>query len=89
MANNAYKITICDDNPADAAYIENLVYEWAGATAVHVEAFTSAEEFLFRYAEDKDFDILLLDVEMGGMDGVTMAKTAHNGKTLVSTPSIT
>ena len=30
--------------------------------------------FLFHYAEKKDFDILLLDIEMGAMDGVTMAR---------------
>ena len=30
---------------------------------------------MFNYAEEKDFDILILDIEMGKMDGVTMAKT--------------
>ena len=29
---------------------------------------------MFYYAEKKDFDILLLDIEMGAMDGVTMAR---------------
>ena len=29
---------------------------------------------MFRYAEDKRWDILLLDIEMPGMDGVTMAR---------------
>ena len=37
--------------------------------------FASAEDFLFQYAEKSDYDILLLDIEMGSMDGVTMAKT--------------
>lgn len=35
----------------------------------------SAEAFLFHYAEKKDYDILLLDIEMGAIDGVTLAKT--------------
>ena len=30
---------------------------------------------MFHYEEEKDFDILLLDIEMGQMDGVSMAKT--------------
>ena len=49
-------------------------------TAIQAEVFASAESFLFRYAEDKEWDILLLDIEMGAMDGVTMAKKvrAHN-----------
>ena len=29
---------------------------------------------MFRYAEDKEWDILLLDIEMGAMDGVSLAK---------------
>ena len=35
---------------------------------------STAESFLFHYAEKNDYDILLLDIEMGDMDGVTMAK---------------
>ena len=42
-----------------------------------MRAFPSAEAFLFQYAEEKDFDILLLDIEMGGMDGLTMARAVR------------
>lgn len=71
-----YTIAVCDDNAADAAYIAGLVRAWAKKTqnTVAVEAFSCAESFLFHYAEQKDYDILLLDIEMGGMDGVTLAK---------------
>ncbi|HIR47943.1 MAG TPA: DNA-binding response regulator, partial [Candidatus Caccousia avicola] len=34
-------------------------------------SFPSAEAFLFDYTEHKDYDILLLDIEMGTMDGVS------------------
>ena len=49
---------------------------WAelAGTQVEVERFPSAEAFLFRYEERKDFDVLLLDIEMTGMDGVELAK---------------
>lgn len=71
-----YKIAICDDNGADSQYIASFVSLWAEKRNVHIQSdtFPSAEAFLFRYAEHKDYDILLLDIEMGGMDGVTMAK---------------
>ena len=42
--------------------------------SIQAETFPSSEAFLFRYAEDKTFDFLLLDIEMGSMDGVTLAK---------------
>ena len=69
-------ITICDDEIADLEYIGNLLNRWAREREVeiNVETFTSAEAFLFVYEEKKNQDILLLDIEMTGMDGVTMAK---------------
>lgn len=71
-----YKIAVCDDSSADRQYVISLVENWAKRTALSlsVSAFASAEEFLFHYAECKDYDILLLDIEMGEMDGVTLAK---------------
>lgn len=89
MANGNYKIAICDDDPADTAYVSALVREWAGNAAVQTETFPSAEAFLFHYAEDKSFDILLLDVEMGGMDGVSMAKTVRKDNEAVQIVFIT
>ncbi|MCD7806846.1 MAG: LytTR family DNA-binding domain-containing protein [Lachnospiraceae bacterium] len=72
----ACHIAVCDDNTTDLQYDTQLVQQWAESrqTAVLTEAFPSAESFLFRYAEEKAFDILLLDVEMGAMDGVTLAR---------------
>lgn len=76
MAGESYRIAVCDDSAADAGYVRTLVERWAGrrGVAADVETFPSAERFLFRYGEDKAWDILLLDVEMGAMDGVTLAR---------------
>ena len=87
----AYRIAICDDSAADAAYVEELSKAWAEEreTEIAVERFLSAEQFLFRYEEDKNYDILLLDVEMGGMDGVTMARTVRQDNEAVQIVFIT
>lgn len=71
-----YKIAVCDDSEVDRQYISGMVARWAkeNGCMVQNDMFASAENFLFRYAEKKDYDILLLDIEMGKMDGVTMAK---------------
>lgn len=71
-----YKIAICDDVGADRQYVSDMVKSWAdyAGHTVHTDTFSSAESFLFHYAEESDYDILLLDIEMGAMDGVTMAK---------------
>lgn len=72
-----YRIGICDDNEWDIRYLTSLVNAWAGSRSVQARilSFPSADSFLFHSAEDRAFDILLLDIEMGGMDGVALAKT--------------
>ena len=71
-----YAVAICDDSDADRHSIGVMVRRWAEASgnSVQIADFPSAESFLFEYSEKKDYDILLLDIEMGAMDGVTMAK---------------
>lgn len=72
----SYRVAICDDCVQDAEFVQNILNKWAAERklSIQTECFPSAESFLFRYAEDKAWDILLLDIEMGAMDGVTMAK---------------
>ena len=86
-----YKIAICDDSEADRQYVLNMVRAWAAAAGhlVHTDAFASAESFLFHYAQESDYDILLLDIEMGAMDGVTMAKQLRKSNDTVQIIFIT
>ncbi len=71
-----YRLAVCDDEQSYSDYVADLAGRWAelAGTQVEVERFPSAEAFLFRYEERKDFDVLLLDIEMTGMDGVELAK---------------
>ena len=71
-----YKIGICDDCDADRTYLSSLVESWAAdsGNGTAIRLFPSAESFLFTYEEENDFDILLLDIEMGGQNGVELAK---------------
>lgn len=71
------RIAICDDEQKQIEYLTALVSAWSDRTSVTctIDTFQSAESFLFDYAEDKNRDILLLDIEMGGMNGVDLAKT--------------
>lgn len=86
-----YKIAICDDSDADRGYVLNMVHDWASSAGhtAHIDSFSSAESFLFRYAEVCDYDILLLDIEMGAMDGVTMAKELRKSNDTVQIIFIT
>lgn len=70
------KIAICDDFEQDAKYIVSAVNKWAEKERIllDVEVFPSADSFLFHYADHKDFDIMLLDIEMPSMSGIELAK---------------
>ena len=71
-----FKMAICDDFAADQNYIGDMARGWAGSGrhVLDIDTFSSAESFLFHYAEHKDYDILLLDIEMEEMDGISLAR---------------
>ena len=86
-----YQFAVCDDRPEDSRLVARLAGRWArqaGAEA-EIESFPSAEAFLFRYEEKKDFDVLLLDIEMTGMDGVELARTVRRDNEAVQIVFIT
>lgn len=86
-----YRVAICDDNAIDIRYVADLLQLWAKERQImlQIEKFPSAEAFLFRYEEEKAFDVLLLDIEMGEMDGVTMAKRIRRDNETVQIVFIT
>ena len=69
-------IAVCDDNKTESEYLAKLAREWASAKyfSAVISEYGSAEAFLFSYGAEKPCDILLLDIQMGGVDGVTLAK---------------
>lgn len=71
-----YRLAICDDERADVVYLQSFLEKWAEntRTALKIECYPSAETFLFQYEEDRAFDLLLLDIEMGEMSGVELAR---------------
>ncbi len=86
----SYKIAICDDNKVDRTYLNNLVKIWLKdkEESAMISEFESGESFLFDY-EDNDYDILLLDIEMAGIDGVEVAKRIREKNDLMQIIFIT
>ncbi|QHT61416.1 response regulator transcription factor [Paenibacillus lycopersici] len=69
------KFAICDDEQVETNYLSALAAGWAQTRnhTAEIRTFGSAEAFLFHYADDKSADILLLDIEMGAMNGIELA----------------
>lgn len=70
------KIAVCDDDDNQREYLAEITASWAERARhlAEIRKYAAAGAFLFDYEEEKDFDLLLLDVEMPGMNGVDLAK---------------
>lgn len=70
------QIAVCDDEYQQTEYIKILVKKWADENniKVNIEMFDSAENFKSAWAKDKNYDILLLDIQMSGQNGIELAK---------------
>lgn len=85
------KIAICDDEANQIEYLSDVVTTWAKKNrhAVEIKPYSAAKSLLFDYCEEKDFDILLLDIEMPGMSGVELAKVVRKENATVQIVFIT
>ena len=74
-----YKIAVCDDDARQREYVQEIVDAWAKKNdhRTDVRQYAGTSPFLFDYAEEKDFDILLLDIEMPQINGIELARTVR------------
>lgn len=70
-------IAVCEDESAIRDYEKKLITDWAlqKNISVSVDCYTSAENFLFESEDKLEYDLLLLDIQMGKMNGIDLAKT--------------
>lgn len=70
------KIAICDDELVQREFMSKSVHRYFNEKAIPVciQEYESAEELWFQYELNSDIDIVLLDIQMAGMDGISLAK---------------
>lgn len=78
-------IAVVDDEQAHRDILVKYIKEWEKRKCldVKVETFESSEVFYFVWCEEQRFDVLFLDIMMGGTDGVSLArKLREKGKNI-------
>lgn len=69
------RIAICDDEEAQRNLLVRYVHEWSEMRQIpaQIETYANGEGFWFIWEEEKNFDLLILDIEMGEMSGIELA----------------
>ncbi len=69
-------IAFCEDEKPQREYIGGMLLEFAKSREypVVVDYYVSAEQFLFEREDKNPYDLLILDIQMGEMNGMELAK---------------
>lgn len=82
------KIVICEDEEVFSNVLIEYINEWAKIKSVFVEVFTymTAGKFLDEWEESEDYDMIFLDIKMGKINGMDLAKIIR--KTNIDIPIV-
>lgn len=83
------KIAICEDEKVQADFLKSIILTWQKERKIDLELdyYKNAESFLF--AEILDYDLLILDIQMDKMDGISLAKKIRESNKTVKILFIT
>lgn len=74
------RIAICEDNHQDAKVLRATIDQWSRErnAIVSVCWFAHAEEFLMKWSDAPDFDLIFIDIRMGAINGMELSKVIRN-----------
>ncbi len=84
-------VAICEDEKVQVELLEKHVKIWGEQRNIKViiETFYSAESFDFSWSMDKRYDVLLLDIQMPGQNGIELAKKIREEDDIINIIFIT
>ena len=91
------RIAIIEDEQLHSDLLISYIKKWADIRKISskniiINNYENAEQFLFDYDDEKSFDVLFVDIQMSGMNGMDMAKKVREkdkNVSLVFTTGIT
>lgn len=75
-----YRIAICDDVQQICHYIEKILLNFAKSEnlKIDIEIFYDGKDLCRFIRNEHDFDLIYLDIEMNGLDGIAASKEIRN-----------
>lgn len=80
-----YRVAICDDEKQQREHVKHMLITLSVKTSIdfEIESFESGEQLLSHYENNREsFHILILDIEMNGINGIQTAQHIRNLKHL-------
>lgn len=70
------RIAFCEDEKPQLEYIVGLIetYGKKHHKTFAIDTYTSAEQFLFAWEDEAPYDLFILDIQLGQMNGMELAK---------------
>ncbi len=71
-----FRVAICEDEKVVLDFEASLVNKWAAGRGclLELDAYISAEQFLFESEDKAPYDVLIFDIQMKNMNGMELAK---------------
>lgn len=71
-----FRIAICEDDTTQLEYMKSLVQKWAEQSGVlcETDGYISAEQLMFSFDDDFPYELYILDIQMGKMNGMELAR---------------
>ncbi len=74
-----YKIAVCDDDTVSRREIVGIINEIVPKEMVQIKEYSDGTDLMYDIGEKEQFDIIMLDISMDKMDGITAAKQIREG----------
>lgn len=74
-----YKIAVCDDEAVSRKDVINSIRKVIPEDMVEITEYVDGRDLLYDVGEGECFDILMLDISMSDMDGMTVAAKIREG----------
>ena len=70
------KIAIIEDEAVHSKLLADFIRDWAAEAKelLTLQCFENATQFLFHYESEQNWDLLFVDIQMEGMNGMELAK---------------